>query len=324
LQETEEASNSTSGEGFVLPPHPPDPRRSAPHPLLLKALLNPKSRDDPPTSTPTAPAQPPRAPPPIAPPAPLRFDQPGPLASASQRRSWARILPPRLWTLGFAEQALAGLLDALPPALCAVLEASAPRLEAAALAAQARRAALSASEAVTKAAAEGRGDADGDGGLGSEGLCGVAFLECLEDIWERDGEEGFAEFAFDPHTQQRANAMLSSRAAAVAAGLGKEELLARLAKHDAPLPSLPLDFLCALLHRALLAAVPLARGGGSVDVMHLRLARAAWEAGSGRGGAALVRVETWTEYDADGRVTQVFDSISIIVPNERWRRQGHR
>ncbi len=62
---------------------------------------------------------------------PARPDQPEPLSASSQRwtRSWARILPPRLWTMGFAEHALASLLDPLPPAFCTALEATAPRLQ---------------------------------------------------------------------------------------------------------------------------------------------------------------------------------------------------
>jgi hypothetical protein len=42
-----------------------------------------------------------------------------------------------------------------------------------------------------------------DGGCyGGGPVCGVgAFIECLEDLWERDAEEGFIEFSFEPATQ---------------------------------------------------------------------------------------------------------------------------
>ena len=35
---------------------------------------------------------------------------------------------------------------------------------------------------------------------GTEG-CSTLFLECLEDIWERDANTGYIEFSFDPQTQ---------------------------------------------------------------------------------------------------------------------------
>ena len=317
-----------------LQSHPRDARRRASHRFLLRGLLNStlgnnrnKIHDSP---RPSAPSQPHQAPTPLAPLPPLRFDQPGPLASSSQRWTctWARILSPRLWTMGFAEQALTSLFHALPPAFCAILEAAAPRLEGVLLTAQARRAADSANEAaaarrmaVSAAARLADGDADSWPGLDmgavlcqacEAGIGGASFLECLEDIWERDAEEGLVEFAFEPHTQQRANVMLSSRAAAIA-GVGKGQLLAQLAVHDAPLPLLPLDFLCALVHRALLAAIP--SGGGRADAMHVRMAPA-----PGRACAALVRVETSRDYDAAGRVVQVARMRASAAPRTTEQR----
>ena len=136
MQETEDTFSSKADQGNDLPPHPLDPRRSASHRFILQRLLTSAPADHHPSfrvqasPPPRAPSQPPLAPP-SAPLAALRFDQPGPLAASSQRwtRSWARILPPRLWTMGFAVHALASLLDPLPPAFCAALEAAAPRLQ---------------------------------------------------------------------------------------------------------------------------------------------------------------------------------------------------
>jgi hypothetical protein len=51
----------------------------------------------------------------------------------------------------------------------------------------------------------------------------TAFLECLEDIWEMDGEAAFIEFAFDPADQQRTNVTLNSATASLA-GMHKEEV----------------------------------------------------------------------------------------------------
>ena len=84
------------------------------------------------------------------------------------------------------------------------------------------------------------------------------------------------------------------------------QLLARLSRHEAPIASLPLDFLCALLHQSLRAAVP--SGGGPAaaprrhsDVIYMRWSRI----GGPRPGANLVRSETVKLFNASGQVAQV-------------------
>jgi hypothetical protein len=49
-----------------------------------------------------------------------------------------------------------------------------------------------------------------------------ACLECLEDIWDRDGGEGFFELSFDPRTQLRSNVLVNNRTADIG-GMHKEE-----------------------------------------------------------------------------------------------------
>ena len=102
-------------------------------------------------------------------------------------------------------------------------------------------------------------------------------------------------------TQRRVNVMLNSRIAAIA-GMHKEEVLARLAAHDAPISFLPLDYLCGLLHQTLRAAVPSgpAAARTHTDVIHLRMARM-----GGRRGSDLVRMEVVKLFNAEGQVTQV-------------------
>ena len=82
------------------------------------------------------------------------------------------------------------------------------------------------------------------------------------------------------------------------------QLLARLSRHEAPIASLPLDFLCALLHQSLRAAVPsglYAAGRRHCDVIYMR-----WSRVSGaRRGANLVRSETVKLFNASGQVAQV-------------------
>ena len=96
--------------------------------------------------------------------------------------------------------------------------------------------------------------------------------------------------------------MLNSRIAAIA-GMHKEEVLARLAAHDAPISFLPLDFLCGLLHQTLRAVVPSgpAVARAHTDVIHLRMARM----GAARRGSDLVRMEVVKLFNAKGQVTQV-------------------
>ena len=226
---------------------------------------------------------------------PLCFDKPGPLVQSSERWtcSWARLFTQRLWTFGYHEQALASIFDALPSDFCATIQVASDRLQGLFASAAAHRRAESA--AIMDSAC----------GL-DEPLCpgedgAQAILECLEDIWERDGGEGFIEFAFDPTTQQRVNVILNSLTANIA-GMHKEEVLARLAAHEAPISFLPLDYLCALLHQSLRAAVP--SGAGSkrshTDIIYLRMA----QTGAARGRSHLIRMETIKLY-GKGQVTQV-------------------
>jgi hypothetical protein len=107
------------------------------------------------------------------------------------------------------------------------------------------------------------------------------------------------QFAFDPATQRRSNVILNSRAAALA-GMHKEEVLARLAAHEAPLAALPLDFLRIVLHQALRAAVA-PSGGRHADVLYVRMVRTEPR----RRGANLARVEAIKLFNGRGQVTQV-------------------
>ena len=139
---------------------------------------------------------------------PFLFDRKGPLSSSSQRWSaWAQLFTQRLWTIGYQEEALAGIFDALPADFCSTIQAASQQVWGVIQA------------AASAAASAPPGPAAGQGGEMAE----PAFLECLEDIWERDAEEGFIEFAFDPATQQRSNVILSSLTASLA-GMHKEEV----------------------------------------------------------------------------------------------------
>jgi hypothetical protein len=247
--------------------------------------------------------------------APLCFDRTGPLVCSSRRWtcSWARLFTQRLWTFGYAEQALANIFDALPAGFCAAIQTASDKLATLmrsshvhSIADAASR--LGAAGSAGSAYAAGTAEVPGHVTVGGvEGPCVKpdavhSFLECLEDIWERDDGEGFIEFAFDPATQQRANVMLNSLTASIA-GMHKEEVLARLAAHDAPISLLPLDFLCALLHQSLRAVVPsaggLAAARAHTDVVYLRLASRRPE------GPKLIRMETVKICNAQGQVTQV-------------------
>ncbi len=91
-----------------------------------------------------------------------------------------------------------------------------------------------------------------------------------------------------------------TRAAPAWAWAGRTQLLARLARHEAPIASLPLDFLCALLHQSLRAAVPSAAPRRHSDVIYMRWSRV----GGARHGATLVRTETVKLINASGQVAQ--------------------
>jgi hypothetical protein len=266
----------------------PDSRRETFHRRLLRNLLDCEVNDPPEVERPMTSRN-------SCGGFPLSFDRAGPLVRSSQRWtcSWARLFTQRLWTFGYAEQALASIFDALPAGFCAAIQTASDKLTGVAHKTHALR--------IADAAA-----ADADAAVGGEDVLlhrEHVFLECLEDIWERDGEEGFIEFAFDPVTQQRANVMLNTLTASIA-GMHKEEVLARLAAHDAPISFLPLDYLCALLHQSLRAAVPSgpASARTHTDVIYLRMACR----GSQRRGSNLIRMETVKLFNANGQVTQVW------------------
>ena len=127
---------------------------------------------------------------------PLSFDRAGPLVRSSQRWtcSWARLFTQRLWTFGYAEEALASIFDALPAGFCGTIQTASDRLADLMKGARARIA--DAAELPAGALLPAAGWEEDGAGCEPEGL-----LECLEDIWERDGGVGFIEFAFDPATQ---------------------------------------------------------------------------------------------------------------------------
>jgi hypothetical protein len=122
--------------------------------------------------------------------------------------------------------------------------------------------------------------------------------------------------------------MLNTLTASIA-GMHKEEVLARLAAHDAPISFLPLDYLCALLHQSLRAAVPSgpASARTHTDVIHLRMACR----GSQRRGSNLIRMETVKLFNANGQVTQVDLTLhalarlyASVLEQKRGQVPGHR
>ena len=66
-------------------------------------------------------------------------------------------------------------------------------------------------------------------------------------MWEGEAVQGFICARFDPTSQACLHVTANERFAAMM-GMHREELLARFARHDAPLPAPPLDCLRALLH----------------------------------------------------------------------------
>ncbi len=157
---------------------------------------------------------------------PFNFDRKGPLLASSRRWSaWAQLFTQRLWTLGYQEEALASIFDSLPADFCSTIQAASQQIWGV-IQSAAAAAAAAAEVAALPSTAGGEEEEMGEPGL----------LECLEDIWDRDAEEGFIEFAFDPATQQRSNVILSSLTASLA-GMHKEEvprLPARPARRPAP------------------------------------------------------------------------------------------
>jgi hypothetical protein len=119
--------------------------------------------------------------------------------------------------------------------------------------------------------------------------------------WEGGcGTTGSADTVLTPHFTNTPLSILRSARPSCGGG----QLLARLSRHEAPITSLPLDFLCALLHQSLRAAVPSrlpAAERQHCDIIYMRWSRV----GGARRGANLVRSETVKLFNASGQVAQV-------------------
>ena len=127
---------------------------------------------------------------------PSPLDRTASLSASSQRwGAWTQLFTQRLWTLGYQEEALASILDALPADFCRAIRAASTQVRGTV------RAAAAAAPALAPPGAD---------------MAEPAFLECLEGIWEMDGEEAFIEFAFDPATEQGTSVTLNSATASLA------------------------------------------------------------------------------------------------------------
>ena len=176
----------------------------------------------------------------------------------------------RLCSFGYSAAQLRRLLASVPPSL----QAAVCRLAAAAVSDR--------GHAACTAMIEG-------GRVGEAEMVFSAAEERMRQAMEEDGETGYLEVVWDPATLRHTHVFLNDRYAALR-GTVRPALLARLAAHDADLPSPPADFLATALHGLL-------RGREGFGTRYVR-------ADCG-GRAALVREDWRTRFDARGRVVRV-------------------
>ena len=222
----------------------------------------------------------------------LRFDSERTRMDFVLMHRWAYTPARRFWSFGYQTKPLARIFDSVPPRLSTAIECAMGAMQA-----MYSVATLDTTNAITA----------GNGAIRSApestavSLSGIA--ESEDAMWEAQADIGFVRVLFDPHTQHRQH-VAANAALAKVAGMHREELLARFAAHEVPLPWTDLDFLrfFVLLLRRGLRAESLTVCGRMVF-------------GSGPAArAVLIRHDMITSFDSAGRTTQVSRPLSARRP----------
>jgi hypothetical protein len=201
--------------------------------LLEAGLLRQQGQEDPASPRCIRPLHPTPPPPPSHHPAgPPACPSP---ASARMPARWARGPLRHLWALGYRRDALAELLDTLPPALLHPLLRALDALDR--LDAR-RRAALRVAYAAVIAGGGGGGGAAGTAAGGAADPGG---------LWEAEAEAGFLSVGYDGATGGWTVVELNRRQAELM-GARRGEVLGRIAAQAVPLAAPEADLLACLAH----------------------------------------------------------------------------
>jgi hypothetical protein len=196
----------------------------------------------------------------------------------------------RCWSFGYRAEDLVAVFDAVPPVLRALLcraTAAAQHLD------RLRQYPLQHVAAILAAQA-----ADSPAGLDESTFPGAADLGVAVDseLWEGELQVGFLTARYDGATQRRLSVAVNARLASLC-GLHREELAARFAARDVPLPLLELDYLAMLAHE-------LGAGASEWHSRYVRMGVGA-EDGAREPKGLLMHMVTIKHFDALGRIVQV-------------------
>jgi PAS domain-containing protein len=195
---------------------------------------------------------------------------------------WAYVPARRYWTFGYQTKALARIFNAIPPRLSRSIEKMMEVLQ------QKYNAARGGDEAPPPSSPLSMAPYSDGGHPPPSAPVGIAARE--EEMWQEEIDCGFIRLRVDPRTQHRRHVSANARAAALA-GMHREELLARFAHHDVPLPFSDLDFLRFFVF--------FLRGEPTTCYCRFILGSPAAPRG------VLVRYDTHSVYDSCGRVVEV-------------------
>ena len=170
----------------------------------------------------------------------FRFELESPLMEFMLQRGFAQLPARRLWNFGFRPERIKDIFNAIPHHLARMLASFLSSVEE--VARGSMKDIADAAQAVARFQTITDGGADAiDSGTYPANVS--VDPQLLEELWEEETELGLMQVDLEPKTQRRLRVMVNTRAASLW-GLHREEMLARIALHEAPLPFADLDVLC--------------------------------------------------------------------------------
>eukprot|EP00292_Cryptomonas_paramecium_P010563 CAMPEP_0113725074 /NCGR_PEP_ID=MMETSP0038_2-20120614/39509_1 /TAXON_ID=2898 /ORGANISM="Cryptomonas paramecium" /LENGTH=261 /DNA_ID=CAMNT_0000655199 /DNA_START=248 /DNA_END=1033 /DNA_ORIENTATION=+ /assembly_acc=CAM_ASM_000170 len=209
----------------------------------------------------------------------LRFDSELSQMEYVLLHKWGYKPARRYWSFGYHTKSMARVFDAVPPRLSRAIDLMMDALQIQ----------YSAHDAIQNYV--------------SDEPPSVAVDEEL--MWMADNDRGYITLNFDPATQQRRDLRVNARLASFS-GMHIEEMLARYAHREFPLPWTDLDFVRFFVHQLL------AHLCAESESLFMRMVH-----GTGpEARAMLVRCEMVKVFDALGRIKKVKHCLMPITPDE--------
>ena len=166
----------------------------------------------------------------------FRFELESPLMEFMLQRGFAQLPARRLWSFGFRPERITDIFNAIPHHLARMLASFLSSVEAVARGSMKDITVASQAVACFETITDGGNDGIDWGTCPANHAANAsADPQILEELWEEETELGLMQVDLEPITQRRLRVMVNTRAASLW-GLHREEMLARIALHEAPLP----------------------------------------------------------------------------------------